>query len=82
MTPATEEIYQGLGEVFAEVFPRNTAQPNSEMTSNDVPGWDSLGHVALIVAIEDRFAIEFSPEEYVGFDSVGELVDMIASKRE
>jgi len=79
MTQAAE-IYTGLAEVFQEVFPRSKSAPHPEMISEQVPGWDSLGHGSMIVAIEDRFGVEFTPEEYVEFDSVGELVQMIQAK--
>jgi acyl carrier protein len=74
------EIYAALTEVFQEVFPFADVSPTAAMTSEDVEGWDSLGHVGLIVALEDRFGIEFATEEYVAFDNVGELVQMIQSK--
>jgi len=77
---ATEQVYAGLAEVFAEVFPRAPVAPHADMTAYDVPGWDSLGHVTMIVAIEDRFGIEFTPDEYVAFNSVGELVAIIERK--
>jgi len=80
MSLTTSDIYDALAEIFREVFPRASAPPQPDTTSADVPGWDSLGHVSMIGEIEDRFGIEFRPEEYVEFESVGELVTLIEAK--
>ena len=45
-----------------------------------IDGWDSVAHVRIIVAIEARFAIRFEPDEYMDFQSVGELIDCLSKK--
>ena len=80
MSTNSAEIYAGVGAVFREVFPQASGEVHPEMTATDVPGWDSLGHVSLIASLEDKFDIEFTPDEYVEFDSVGELVALIEAK--
>ena len=41
--------------------------------SFEVPGWDSLSHVAVIMAVEDAYAVRFSTGDIVALQSVGEL---------
>jgi acyl carrier protein len=50
------------------------------MTSDDVAEWDSTNHVRLMVAIEAEFGIRFEVDEITSPESVGELIDLIASK--
>lgn len=80
MTTRAESIYAGLASVFEDVFPDAEVVPDPETRAGDVPGWDSLGQVALIVAVEDYFDIEFTDEEYAEFDSVPGLVALIEAK--
>jgi acyl carrier protein len=75
-----DDIYAGLAEVFEEVFPDSDAAVGPDTAPDDVVGWDSLGQVGLIVAVEDRFGVRFEDEEYAAFDSAGALADIIRAK--
>jgi acyl carrier protein len=46
----------------------------------DVEGWDSLAHVRIMIAVEQRFGIHFSTNEITSLKNVGALVDLIQSK--
>jgi len=69
-----------LNAIFCEVFEDDDIKIVPEMTANDVDGWDSLSHVNLIIAIEGRFNIRFSPKELLSFKNVGELLRCIDAK--
>ncbi|MBS0331486.1 MAG: acyl carrier protein [Proteobacteria bacterium] len=47
----------------------------------DVPGWDSLAHVGIIVAIEKRLGRKFAANDIEALETVGDLVDL-AHRRE
>ncbi len=69
-----------LTEVFRQVFadPEITLTP--ETTANDVDGWDSMSHVNLIMAVENRFNIRFNQKEIMGFRNVGDLARCVEGK--
>ncbi len=69
-----------LTEVFRQVFadPEITLTPDT--TANDVDGWDSMSHVNLIMAVENRFNIRFNQKEVMGFRNVGDLARCVDSK--
>lgn len=69
-----------LTEVFRQVFddPGITLKP--ETTANDVEGWDSLSHVNLIMAVENRFNVRFSQKEVMSFKNVADLARCVESK--
>ena len=69
-----------LNQIFREVFDNEDISITSQMTANDVDGWDSLSHVNLIVAIETRFGIRFSQKELLTFKNVGDLLNSIQGK--
>jgi acyl carrier protein len=50
-------------------------------TPDEVPGWDSFQHIALLVEAECRFGVLFEPEEVAALTSVGRLACAIAGKR-
>jgi acyl carrier protein len=45
-----------------------------------IDGWDSVAHVRIIVAIEARFSVRFDPDEYMEFQTVGEMIDCLSKK--
>ncbi len=74
------EIYERLSKIFTEVFDEDiTVTPST--TASDIEDWDSLTHITLISAIEDEFRMKFSMKEVVGMNNVGELADIVASRR-
>jgi len=69
-----------LTQVFRQVFDDPTITLKPETTANDVEGWDSLSHVNLMMAVENRFNIRFSQKEVLSFKNVGDLARCVESK--
>jgi acyl carrier protein len=56
---------------------------DTDLTSiryDDHPHWDSLGHLSLIVALEEAFGIEFDDEEVLALDCYGAAAELVAKK--
>lgn len=51
------------------------------MTFDDVPGWDSVGHMNLITELESRFGVSLDMDEIIAMDSVKAVRDVIGGKR-
>ncbi|GGK82039.1 acyl carrier protein [Mangrovihabitans endophyticus] len=45
------------------------------------PHWDSLGHLSLVVALEEAFEVEFEEDEVLTLDSYHAAAEMIAKKK-
>jgi len=75
-----EEIFGILDEVFQEEFDDETIHVVEETTAADIEDWDSLEHINLVMAVEERFSIKFTMGEVAGFKNVGEMVDIILSR--
>lgn len=43
----------------------------------DIPEWDSIGHMNLMAAIEDTFEIEMDTDDIVDFSSYEEGIDIL-----
>jgi acyl carrier protein len=41
----------------------------SELARGSVPQWDSLKHMEIVFALEDRYAIQFDESEFDALDS-------------
>ncbi len=75
-----EMIFERLNDVFRDVFDDDTISVNDNTTSKDIPDWDSLEHINLIVAVEQEFGIKFNMGEVTTMKNVGEMVDIIINK--
>jgi len=76
----TMEINSRLNDVFRSVFYDETLDLHDAMTANDVEGWDSIGHITLVFAIEEEFGIKFSTADLSGLGCVGDLRNAIARR--
>jgi acyl carrier protein len=68
-----------IQEIFDETF-LDKVVVTPELTAKDVPEWDSLLHVSLVLAIEQEFHIRFRVGEVEGTKNVGELAELIQKR--
>jgi acyl carrier protein len=73
-------VLQQVNEVFREIFDDEELTVMSETTAADVPGWDSLMHVRLIIAVEKAFHVRFSSSEVASLKKVGDLIELLGRK--
>lgn len=76
-----EEVYEMLNPVFQDVFDDETITVDDSTTSADIEDWDSLEHINLIVAVEKEFGIKFNIGEIHTMNNVGDMVNLIISKK-
>ena len=75
-----DDILQLLTEIFRDVFDDESIVVSSQLTASDVPGWDSLTNIRLILTVEKTFGIQFSASEIGKLQNVGDLVSLVRSK--
>jgi acyl carrier protein len=75
-----EQCREQLAEVFREVFADPALRLEDSFTPHNISGWDSVRHVHLVVAIEDRFNVTFSTAEVASLQRVGDIVDVIVAR--
>lgn len=69
-----------LQKVFRLVFLNETLQIAASTSAKDIKMWDSLTHLELIAAVEQEFGIQFSFNEVMQFNNVGDMVQLIEKK--
>ena len=75
-----DAIIAELTEIFHDLFGDDSIVLAPDTTAEDVDGWDSIKHISLIVAVEDRFGIKFRTSEIEGLANVGDLARAIGEK--
>jgi len=75
-----DAIYDKLTAVFRDVLDDDALELTPGLTAKDVPGWDSLSHIRLMLSVERAFNIKLSASEIGKLKTVGDLVELIARK--
>jgi acyl carrier protein len=75
-----QEIYRGLQRVFDDVFKRHDIRLTPQLSSKDVPGWDSFKQVNLLMGAEEFFQITFDSADVDELTNVGDLVRAVARR--
>ena len=75
-------LYRDLTGIFREVFDDDQLVITPETTAADIEGWDSVAHIGLIVAIEERMHVKFHSAELESLHNVGQLAGVLEYKLE
>jgi acyl carrier protein len=71
---------QRLEKVIRGVFPIETETIDENWTSDDIPDWDSVGHLNLIMAIQKEFNIKIEIEEMFEVEKLGDITRILGKK--
>lgn len=74
------EIWEQLTDTFRDVFDDEDLVLKPGTTARDVPEWDSLTHIELLVAVERGFKVRFNTGEVANLPNVGAMVELIGAK--
>jgi acyl carrier protein len=75
-----DAISSRVEQIIADVVgvPRHTI--TEETIFRDVPSWDSLSHLKLVMAVESEFGVQVLPDEAVEFASVKDISRILSRK--
>lgn len=66
-----------IKKIFLELFNVEEEKVTEELTMNDVEGWDSFGHLKLILEIESIFGIKFKTVDIPNLVSVKDIINAV-----
>lgn len=71
------EIYGTLTPLFRDIFDDDDIVLRPDMTADDVPEWDSMSHIRLVLSVERQFHKTFPASRVSQLKNVGDLVALI-----
>ena len=71
-------IKERLETIFRQSFEIEAF--NEDLSIDNVPGWDSMAHVGLILALQKEFSISISPAEALELTNIGNIIKYLTSK--
>ncbi|MEA2788037.1 MAG: acyl carrier protein [Acetobacteraceae bacterium] len=81
-----DDVFAQLQGVFRDVFDDEAIVLRPNTTAADIPGWDSLNQIKIIISCERALGVRLKPREINALENVDEMVDHLmatlrASKR-
>ncbi len=71
------EIESRLKQIFVDVFNTKADKITLQTKQNELEGWDSLGQLRIIMAVEESFNISFSIEEIAALTTFERIMNKI-----
>jgi acyl carrier protein len=70
-----QDVFARLQTVFCDVFDDGSITLRPGTTAADIPGWDSLNQIKIIISCERALGIRLKPREINALENVDEMVD-------
>jgi len=71
------DLKNRLFEVVAQVFGANQSEISIESDPDTIDGWDSVGHLNLMMAVEKAFEVKFKTDQITQLDSVEKIFNAL-----
>ena len=73
----TANTIENFRSVLEDVLEQQGLEVNASTKAEDIPSWDSLNHVRLLIRLEQIHDINFPVDEVESAKNVGELLALI-----
>jgi acyl carrier protein len=64
-------------KIFQESLNIDNKTFNENLKYNDIPEWDSIGHMSLVAALEDGYQISIDTDDIVEYSSFKKGVEIL-----
>jgi acyl carrier protein len=75
-----EDIVKDVEKIVRIILNNDSIKLSNQTNFTDVPGWDSLSNIRIVLAIEDKYRIKYSAEEIRTINVVGALCGIIQER--
>jgi acyl carrier protein len=76
----TPTIFEQVQAMASDLFGVPADQITRESSTESVEAWDSTQHLNFVLALEDKFNIQFSPEEMEQMRNIDSTVKLVENK--
>jgi acyl carrier protein len=76
-----KELSQQVQAVMVEALKVEPEMVTPELSFGDIPQWDSMGHMEVMMLLEENFGVEINPDTIANLVSIPEICDYIGQRR-
>jgi len=76
----TPNIFEQIRNIASDLFSIPVERITAETSPENVEAWDSTQHLNLVLALEEKYDFQLSPEEMEKMRNIGEVVKVVENK--
>jgi len=74
------DLKNKVDEILREVFKAIDGEIDDNWGPDNIEGWDSMGHLNLVVVLGERFSISIDFEEVMSIETIGDIYILLNNK--
>ncbi len=75
-----DDVVGRVAGIAADVLGEDQQAVRAETTPNDLESWDSFAQLNLVMALEDEFGVQFSPDDLDAMSSISAIAALVESR--
>jgi acyl carrier protein len=75
-------VFEQVRGIASDLLGIPANQISAASSPENIEAWDSVQHLNLVLAIEERFQLQLSPEEIEQMKNIGDIAALVESKRQ
>jgi acyl carrier protein len=75
-----EDVLTKVQSAFKSAFDVDPRTVTMDTTPDEVPAWDSMGHVTLASSLEQTFGLTFDVDDLMEMENVREICRVVQAK--
>ncbi len=73
-------VFDQVRTLACDLFATSADKLSSSSSPETVEAWDSVQHLNLVLAVEEKFHLQLSPEEIEQMKTIGDVVKIVEGK--
>ena len=73
----TASKLEQVRNIASDIFGIPVDQVTAESSPQTIENWDSMQHLNLVLAVEEKFGVRFEPEEIEAMTNVGAVAALV-----
>jgi acyl carrier protein len=69
-----------VAALFEKAFKVERDEFSPDLVPEDVLLWDSLGHMNLVMELEEQFGVQFEVDEITEMSTAGKIIEILRAK--
>jgi acyl carrier protein len=73
----TDSTFERVRNVASDIFGIPANQITAESSPETIDNWDSMQHLNLVLAIEEKFGVQLDPEDIEEMKNIGAIAALV-----
>jgi len=76
----TASTFERVRNIVSDIFGIPADKITAESSPETIENWDSMQHLNLVLAIEEKFGVQLEPEDIEGMKTIGAVAALVEKK--